>query len=42
MDMIDWSTEVKSNRGIISVPETDRTEAVIKDNVDRNFRKLKT
>lgn len=39
--MIDWSIEVKFNRGIISVFEIDRIEVVIKDNVDRNFRKLK-
>lgn len=40
INMIDWNTEPKSNRSIISVPTTSRIQAIVKDNIDRNFPKL--
>lgn len=35
--MTGWNTELKSNRGVISVPDVSRTEGIITDNDDKNF-----
>lgn len=39
INLIDWNTELKSNRGRVRVPKTNRIEAIIKGNVDKNFLK---